>query len=195
MRFAAIGKFGFLLVLVAATGGSARADSLYNAAQFRPLTSDQRALLKGDPLTVQIYETSSAQASAETATDRSNQVNLAVKGTNYTHSGSLNTGMQFDGTGRIQRSGKLLALITVRVLDIEPGGLLVVGGEQEILLNGEKQEIKVRGKLRPGDIGENNTVPSTKLAEAQISYIGDGVLGDEQRPGWLHRFLVRLGVL
>lgn len=195
MRQASLGILSFLLALLGVVGETAQADSLYKSARFRPLTSDQRALQKGDPITVQIFETSSAQASAGTSTDRSSGVSLALKDTNKTHSGSLDTGTNFDGTGRIQRSGKLLAQITVRVLDIEPDGLLVVGGEQAILINGEKQEIKLKGKLRPSDIGENNTVASSKLADAAISYIGDGVLGDEQRPSWLHRFLLLLGIL
>lgn len=195
MRQATLGILSLLLALLGVAGGTAQADNLYKATRFRPLTSDQRALQKGDPITVQIFETSSAQASAGTSTDRSSGVSLALKDTNKTHTGSLDTGTNFDGTGRIQRSGKLLAQITVRVLDIEPDGLLVVGGEQAILINGEKQEIKLKGKLRPSDIGENNTVASSKLADAAISYIGDGVLGDEQRPSWLHRFLLLLGIL
>ena len=195
MRLASWSVHGGLLVLLVTTGVGAQAESLYNAERYRPLISDRRALQQGDPLTVLIYETSSAQASAGTMTDRATGVNFSVKGNNNTQSGGLDTGTHFDGNGRIQRSGKLLAQLTVRVLDIEPNGLLVIGGDQNILINGEKQEIKIKGKIRTSDIGENNTVPSTKLADAEISYIGDGILGDHQRPGWINRVLVWLGIL
>lgn len=195
MRLASWRVHWCLLVLLVTVGGAAQAESLYDAERYRPLISDRRALQKGDPLTVLIYETSSAQASAGTTTDRSTGVSFNVKGNSSTHSGSLGAGTQFDGNGRIQRSGKLLAQLTVRVLDIEPNGLLVVGGDQSILINGEKQEIKIKGKIRTTDIGENNTVPSTKLADAEISYIGDGILAEHQRPGWINRILVWLGIL
>lgn len=195
MRLASWSVSWCLLALLAMPNAGARADTLYDPEHYRPLISDRRALQKGDPLTVQIYETSSAQASAGTSTDRSTGVNLSIKGNSTSQSGSIDAGTQFDGAGRIQRSGKLLAQLTVRVLDIEPNGLLVVGGDQNILINGEKQEIKIKGKIRTSDIGENNTVPSTKLADAEISYIGDGILGDHQRPGWINRILVWLGIL
>lgn len=195
MRLASWSVHGCLLTLVVMSNVGAQAETLYDPERYRPLISDRRALQKGDPLTVQIYETSSAQASAGTTTDRSTGVNFSVKGNSSTQSGSIDAGTQFDGAGRIQRSGKLLAQLTVRVLDIEPNGLLVVGGDQNILINGEKQEIKIKGKIRTSDIGENNTVPSTKLADAEISYIGDGILGDHQRPSWINRILVWLGIL
>lgn len=184
-----------VLGALAAAGAGGHAESLYSADRYRPLISDKRAFQIGDPITVLIYETSSAQASAGTTTDRSSNVNFSVKGNNSTQSGSVDTGAQFDGAGRIQRSGKLLAQLTVRVLAVEPNGLLVVGGDQNIAINGEKQEIRLKGKIRTIDIGENNTVPSTKLADAELSYIGDGILGDHQRPGWLNRILVWLGLI
>lgn len=195
MRLASWSVHLGLLTLLVTIGVCAEAESLYNAERYRSLVSDRRALQKGDPLTVLIYETSSAQASAGTTTDRSTGISLSVKGNSNTQSGGLDASTQFDGSGRIQRSGKLLAQLTVRVLDMEPNGLLVVGGDQNILINGEKQEIKIKGRIRSSDIGENNTVPSTKLADAEISYIGDGILGDHQRPGLISRILVWLGLL
>jgi flagellar L-ring protein precursor FlgH len=64
-----------------------------------------------------------------------------------------------------------------------------------LLVNDEKQEIKLVGKVRPIDILDNNTVPSNRLADARISYIGDGVLSEKQHPGLLTHILSWLGIL
>jgi flagellar L-ring protein precursor FlgH len=101
----------------------------------------------------------------------------------------------FNGKGTIQRSGKLAAQITVTVQSVEPNGDLVVAGRQLIEVNDEKQHIVLSGKVRPVDIGENNTVVSTRLADANISYVGDGILAEKQQPGIISRILHWLRLL
>jgi flagellar L-ring protein precursor FlgH len=70
-----------------------------------------------------------------------------------------------------------------------------VSGEQLIKVNDERQEIVLSGRVRPIDIAENNTVVSSRLADARISYVGDGVLGEKQRPGILTRILSWLRII
>ena len=81
------------------------------------------------------------------------------------------------------------------VRSVEDNGDLIVSGEQLIKVNDEKQEIVLSGRVRPIDISENNTVVSSRLADARISYVGDGVLGEKQRPGILTRILSWLRII
>lgn len=188
--------FYFLTALIPSVSTTAAfAENLYEANQFRSLVADKKAYKVGDNLTVLVYENASAVTTAGTSSDKSVGVSVAVKGKHSERDGSLNLGDEAQGQGRIQRTGKLLAQITVTVKSVDPSGLLYVSGEQEIAVNDEKQEITLEGKVRPGDIGENNTVISSRLAEAKISYIGEGILGDRQRPGIITRVLNWLGLV
>lgn len=174
----------------------AGAVSLYEESSFRPLTADQRAYRPGDLLTVLVFETASATASANTATEKNGGLGFGLK-SNFTadKSAKLTLIEDFDGTGRIQRSGRLAAQITVTVRSVEANGDLIVAGEQLIQVNQERQEIVLSGRVRPVDIAENNTVVSSRLADARISYVGDGVLSEKQRPGIFSRVLTWLGLL
>ena len=179
--------------------GSAPAESasLYQGeGSYRSLTSDKRAYRVGDMLTVLVMENSSASANANTNTEKSGGLTFGMKTSTRGESASLQLGDTFGGKGQIQRSGRLLAQLTVMVREVDAAsGLLSVAGEQQILVNDEKQEIKLYGKVRPIDILDNNTVLSTRLADAHISYIGDGILSEKQRPGVLTRLLGWLGIL
>src|SRR5260221_13481697 len=102
---------------------------------------------------------------------------------------------QFSGGGSINRSGRLLAQVTAVVQAVYPNGLLHVKAEQTIEMNSEKQEIRLEGNVRPIDITDGNTVLSTRIADAQISYIGDEGLSEKQRRRSLTRILGWLGIL
>lgn len=173
------------------------ANSLYQGeGNFRSLTSDKRAYRVGDMLTVLVMENSSATANANTSAEKRGGLLFGWRATNRTENGNLQLGDTFGGKGQIQRSGKLLAQLTVTVREVDAAsGLLSVAGEQQIFVNDEKQEIRLHGKVRPIDILDNNTVLSTRLADASISYIGDGILSEKQHPGLITRFLSWLGLL
>lgn len=180
--------------------GAAMAEDLYRHEQFQSLIGDDRAKRVGDILTILIYEDAKATATAGTATNKSAESGLggnANKSTGLIGSGSAGweTSEGFQGKGSIQRTGNLVAQISVTVESVTPSGELLVKGEQLIEVNGEKQEIRIEGRVRPRDIGNNNTVISSRLADAKISYIGDGILAKGQRPGWFTRLLSWLGLV
>ena len=174
------------------------ADSLYQESTFRSLTADHRAYRVGDALTVLVLENASASSSADTTTNKTGGFGVTVHGVNgatpiRTYGVDLNE--ESSGTGKIQRSGKLLAQLTVNVKALAPNGDLFVAGTQLIEVNGEKQSIVLEGRVRPVDISDGNTVASSRLADAKISYVGDGVISERQRPGFLIRILSLLGLL
>jgi flagellar L-ring protein precursor FlgH len=189
-------KLGIPIVAaIGALPGAASGQSLYREDSFRSLTADHRAYRLGDALTVLVFENSSATTSADTSLDKQGSVGATLSTTNSDKKANLTLNEDFAGKGRIQRSGKLLAQLTVNVTAVAPNGDLIVAGSQLIEVNDERQHILLQGRVRPLDISETNTVPSSRLADARISYVGDGVLAEKQHPGFLTRVLSWLGIL
>jgi flagellar L-ring protein precursor FlgH len=175
--------------------GIARAESLYHEETYRPLVGDNKAHHVGDTITVQIVENASATSSADSSGNRKNGVGFDYTDTIH-RSRTLNvqTNNDFDGHGTTERTGRLLAQIAVTVVAIQPNGDLRIAGEQLLEINREQQKIKLEGRVRPQDVANDNTVSSTRIAEARISYVGDGDVSLRTRPSWWHTLLTWLGL-
>ncbi len=175
--------------------GSCYAESLYQEKTFRPLTSDNKALRVGDVITVQIFENSSASTNSDTTTRRKNNLSASLR-----HDSGIGTGTgvavsgDFDGGGRTQRNGKLLAQISVNVTELLSNGDMRVQGDQLLSINEEQQKIKLEGRIRPQDISDSNIVLSTRIADAKITYLGDGDLSDRQKRSWWRKVLDLFGL-
>lgn len=172
------------------------AESLYRDDGFRALGSDNKAARVGDALTVQVYENSSATATADTGTRRSNGLSASLS-----NKGGLNSqfgvsvGGDFDGGGRTQRANRVLATLTVTVTvrEILPNGELRVSGEQMLTVNQEPQKVTLDGRVRPLDISDGNVVLSTRLADARITFVGDGDVSERSQRPWWRVLLDKLG--
>jgi flagellar L-ring protein precursor FlgH len=191
-RLPVIAASGCVLAMLAA---AASAQSLYEEATFRPLTADRKAFRVGDILTVQILESAAASANADTRTQRSNTVaaELARAHVPRVANGAV-VSSGFDGGGTTLRAGKLVAQVSVTVLQVLPGGDLRVGGDNVLLINQEQQRIGVQGRVRPHDISSANVVLSSRLAEASITYVGEGDLAQRQQRAWWRQGLDWLGL-
>lgn len=177
------------------TASCLHAEDLYNEKNYRPLASDKRAHLPGDAITILIYENSSASTSANTTVQRQTNVGMqASANPNVLHQVAAGINSSFDGGGSVNRSDNVLAQITVTVDKIAENGDLWIKGEQVVEINSDKQHISVEGRIRTLDISDTNTVPSNRIAEARISYLGDGDLASHQKPGWLTRFFAWAGL-
>ncbi|MGZ3182507.1 MAG: flagellar basal body L-ring protein FlgH [Telluria sp.] len=186
-------RLAALLAALALAAGLARADDLYRENTFRPLAADKRAHLPGDVLTIQVVESSSAVTSADTSLQRKDELRLRAQADAHAHEATAGADHGFDGGGTVQRQGRLLAQMSVNVLAIAPNGDLLVAGEQLLEINNERQKIRVEGRVRPLDISDANTVLSYRIADAKISYLGDGDLAARQRPGLWSRFFTWAG--
>jgi flagellar L-ring protein FlgH len=184
-------------LLGAALGSApAVATDLYKPGQHRALTADARAAVRGDILTVLVYENSSAASTTDTGSDKSVGVNAeaTVLPSGRRSGAQLSLGDDFSGKGRVQRSGRLMAQLSLTVQEVLPNGDLMVEGQQTIDINGEKNEIRLSGRVRKVDVSEANTVVSTRIADARIDYVGDGYLSDRARPGLITKVLTWLGL-
>ena len=109
-------------------------------------------------------------------------------GGNYDLSQSIASEYGFQGQGSSNQSNRLQGAIAVQVAKVLPNGNLVVQGEKWIKLNQGDEFIQLRGIIRPEDISPLNTVPSSLVADARISYGGTGIIEEANTPGWLTRF-------
>ena len=189
--------------LQASTGG------IYQQGYDIVLFEDAKARRVGDLLTVRLSESNTAQKSADNAiakTQESTVANPTILGTtpqfnlpgvlplvtttNNTLETNLNSDHDFEGQADAQQSNSLTGNITVTIADVLPNGNLVVRGEKRLNLNQGNEYIKIEGIVRPYDIATDNSVLSTKIADATIIYNGDGANADANRPGWLSRFFL-----
>jgi flagellar L-ring protein precursor FlgH len=94
---------------------------------------------------------------------------------------------EWNGGGDTQNTLTLTNRTAVTVVDVLPNGNLVVEGAKIIRAGQESQYAYMRGIVRPIDIASDNTIPSTKIADAQVEFIPEGELTDAQKKGWLIR--------
>ncbi|HEV7715072.1 MAG TPA: flagellar basal body L-ring protein FlgH, partial [Steroidobacteraceae bacterium] len=78
--------------------------------------------------------------------------------------------------------------VTVTVMKRLPNGNLLVRGQKRISINTGSESVRVEGVIRPIDIAPDNSILSSMVADAKISYGGRGPLADAAKPGWLARF-------
>ena len=173
----------------------AHAQSLFREEAWRGLTADNKAYRPGDVLTVQVFENSSASSSAETGTRRSNRLQAELAhGSTKAGQAALAAAGEFDGGGRTQRTSRLLTTVTVSVQEVLPGGQLRIAGTQSVTVNEEAQRVTLEGLVRPADISEGNVVHSTRIAQARITYVGEGDLTERSRRAWWRVVLDALGL-
>jgi flagellar L-ring protein precursor FlgH len=171
--------------------------TIYSQASTFDLFMDLRARAVGDILTIDLVEKTDASKESSTSTGKKSSVdtgNPIIAGGPVTHNGNeilhneIDGDRTFDGKADSSQSNRLVGSITVSVAERLPNGNLLVRGEKLININQGEEYIRLQGIVRPVDIGPNNNVPSTKVADAKISYAGKGTLADANRPGWLSRF-------
>jgi flagellar L-ring protein precursor FlgH len=189
--FAAV---AFALVLAAGVL-PLRAQSLFQEESYRGLTADNKAFRAGDVLTVQVFENSSGTSSADTGTRRGNRLaaELSHSGRNVGQT-SIAVSGDFDGGGRTQRTNRLLTTLSVSVQEVLPNGQLRVAGTQSVTVNEELQRVTLEGVVRPMDITDGNVVQSTRIAQARITYVGEGDLTERNRRAWWRKLLDALGL-
>ncbi len=173
---------------------SYNANSLWRNGS-RSFFKDQRAHQIGDLLTVTVNITDQANFANETQRSRTNKEDSGI--TDFIGAKTLGATAQkvlpgriltadatasSDGKGSVQRQESLQTNVAAVVTQLLPNGNLVVEGKQEIRVNYEIRELVVAGIVRPEDIQSDNTIDSSKIAQARIAYGGRGQIMDVQQP-------------
>ncbi len=171
----------------------AKNGGIYQAGTEVALFEDIKARRVGDIVTVRLIEQNSAQKSADTNLNKSTSISVDapnIGGEVYPEGVvGLGSGNTFSGESGSSQSNSLNASIAVTVRAILPGGNLLIEGEKWMQINQGKEFIKLRGIVRTRDISPNNTILSTQVADAHISYSGTGATEDANAVGWLARVL------
>jgi flagellar L-ring protein precursor FlgH len=181
--------------------------SIYQPGHNLYLFEDAKARRIGDTLTIKLVEKTTAESSSSSSFDKESSTTIAnptILGStpqfglpgalpladtdNNTLETSMGATSDFTGKGDNEQESKLIGDITVTVADVLPNGNLVVRGEKRVRINQGNEYVKLSGIVRPIDIGTDNSIPSTKVADATIIYNGDGQTASASKAGWLTRF-------
>ncbi len=168
--------------------------TIIQGAQVFNLYSDQRAMQVGDLLTVMIVE--NAKAGSNSSTSTGSKTGFGID--NVSGSGALDfvpafgasgtMGSDFEGSGDTRREQSLVATLSVRIDQVYENGNLLISGNKMVEINDEQEIISLSGLVRPLDIEANNTIYSYNIANAEITYSGNGEVDDARRPGPFARF-------
>lgn len=174
--------------------------SLYNPAQFVSLVGDRRARRVGDLVTILLVERTQARKSATADASRDSQTNITLPDAPPFASvprGLLSGGTQqnFKGNGSAAQDNQLSGEITVSVARVLPNGVLMIAGEKRLTLNRGEEQVQLTGMIRVDDLGPDNSVLSSRVADARIRYSGTGQIADQSRQGWLARFFTKVAPL
>jgi flagellar L-ring protein precursor FlgH len=169
------------------------------------LFSDKKAMKVNDIVTIVITESVKASSSGKKQTSEitntpvvgvntvlragvnaANLVGANIQANNLT---DLSSTRNFTGTGSATREESFTATVTARIIKVLKNGNYFVAGSREVMVNGEKQIIKVAGVIRASDIDSTNTIDSKYISEARIEYATEGQLARATDKNWFAKFL------
>ncbi|MBI3868677.1 MAG: flagellar basal body L-ring protein FlgH [Verrucomicrobia bacterium] len=191
----AVASLAFLLARADA------ADPVFTDVNYsRSMFADRRAFAAGDLLSIVVQENSTATKDVSTTTGKKSSTDASIdtflwspsKSKLLTKGGVLpamkwSSKNDFDGSGKINNTEKIVARVEVVVKDVLPNGNLVVEGKRQTAFSGETQDIVLRGLVRQADVTANNTVFSYQVADATINIVSKGAASNSTRKGWFTR--------
>lgn len=167
------------------------ADSLWSEQSGSLYSVKPRNFEVGDLITILIVEQATASQQQETKTGEKGAIN-GGPGTGALQRFLPGFGMSWDsdskGTGSTTRGGSLKATISVQIKEVNPNGIMTIEGRQVIKVNKAEQTIVISGIIRADDVSRDNTVLSTKIANAVLEFQGKGTVNETDEPGLLTKF-------
>ena len=175
-------------------------DSLWmtKGGEPRSLFADHKATRRGDIVTVVVQESAAAQTTQNKESTRASTLSDAVTQfvfpTGLTHNGhgartSRSCGKSdYTGGGQVTDSNSVTSRAAVLVTDVLPNGNFVIEGVRTVVFSGETQYMVLHGVVRSDDIGSDNTVNSTNIADARVEVMSKGALADAQKLSWFSKF-------
>ncbi|WP_185231294.1 flagellar basal body L-ring protein FlgH [Teredinibacter franksiae] len=174
--------------------------SLFSDNSSMVLFTDRKARRVGDIINVLLQERTTSSKTSNVEVVKDNEISMGGSGGdavllgtipglgNLTLTSDLVAEREFTGEADADQSNQLTGNISVTVVDVYPNGTLLVRGEKWLTLNRGDEYIRLSGLIRPDDISPENTIVSTKIANARIAYSGTGEFSDSQQMGWLGKF-------
>lgn len=182
--------------------GAPAAGSLWSpSSRLADAARDVRASQVDDIVTIVVDEKATAAATGATKTARTSKASNSVTALagltratgRWANLAGASGQSSLDGQGATSRQTTLTTTLTARVTHVLPNGNLVLAASKDVQVNSERQEVFVRGVIRPADLAPGNQVGSDRLAELEVRINGKGVVGDAvRRPFILYRLLLGL---
>lgn len=173
--------------------------AIYNKNKNGLFAMESRAHRVGDILTVSFTESFQATKSQNAASAKKSDSKVTLPNILENLAGtelipesadlSASSEQSFTGSGSSNQSNSLKGLISVHVVRVFGNGNLEILGQKKLTLNNGDEYIRVSGIVRPRDISSDNVVPSDRIANADIDYIGAGDTAISGKKGWYSRFL------
>lgn len=147
----------------------------------------------GDPLTIVLVENTQASKSSSSKLDSGGGFSLTPPSTGALSlfkpsDASVSGARNFNGKGTADQSNSLSGEVSVTVVAVYPNNTMLVQGQKRVTLNRGDEFVQIKGIVRTADIGADNRVLSTRVADARIAYTGKGDVARAGRQGWLGRF-------
>ena len=181
----------------------ATSGSIYQANRDMRLFEDRTARRVGDTLVIQLRESTAASKSATTNVNKSSNISLenpilfgasfgnpALAASNNNYATTIAGNRELGGTGASDQSNSLTGDISAVVVGVYPNGNLAIRGEKMLTLNQGEEVVQISGVVRPEDISGDNRILSSQVADAKITYAGNGALADANTISWLGRFFL-----
>jgi len=168
--------------------------SIYSGGINDGLFGDRKAYRVGDIITIILREKTMSQKSATNVTSRvsnNNALPLLIPGDAAVASVLGSSNIDNTGNGSTSQSNTLGGDISATVVRALTNGNLIIRGEKMITLNDGNEYIQISGMIRSEDVQPDNTVLSKRIANAEISYSGDGDYVDATKAGWGTRLLYK----
>ena len=167
--------------------------SIYSNSQKGLFATDRRASKVGDILTVSLSENFSASKSQSAKSARKGEMKFDFP--NITTAGAddglfnSSSDQSFDGSGSAGQNNSLKGQLSVTVTKVFDNGNMEILGQKKLTLNNGDEYIRLLGVIRPEDIDNQNTVLSSRIANAKISYTGAGDVADSSKKGWFTKLI------
>ncbi|MBW8754490.1 MAG: flagellar basal body L-ring protein FlgH [Sphingomonadales bacterium] len=166
--------------------------SIFSASSYAPLYTGTRARAVGDALTIVLVESTTAAKTVGSKSQKSGGISLTPPKTGpfafNPDAASASSNSNFNGQGNASQTSTLAASLSVTIAEVRPNGTALVRGEKRMLVSQGDEWIQVSGIVRLSDIDPDNTILSTRVADAHIEYTGKGALQRASKQGWLGRF-------
>jgi flagellar L-ring protein FlgH len=183
----------FVAILLGST--TVHADDLYSAGNWPALAADRKASEIGDIVTLLVVENNQASNSVTKGSRKRNSIDVGLETSlDLSESASATLGGSYEGQGTNGRTDRMVARLSVTVVEVFPNGDMRVSGLQRLKINGETTTININGRVRPDDIAADNSVLSWRLADAVIDYDGKGFASRSAKPGVITKVLSWLGL-
>ena len=184
--------------------------SIYSSTSSGFFAGDRRAKNVGDILTVSLNESLSASKSTTNTTSKTDTFGVTLPPLVFNQNPIVNAGtsilgggngtdsltnadvaagaaQSFAGAGTAAQTNTLTGSMTVTIIKVFPNGNLEIKGQKKLVLNDGSEFLRLSGIVRPEDIAANNTIASSNIADARITYTNAGVYADSTQPGWLSK--------